>query len=66
MKKYTIGEVFRLGLLKNWKGEPYKDKASISRIVSKMKFETKKTAWGMARVVSEKEIHKMNKARLLT
>jgi len=58
MKYYTIGEVFRLGLLKNYKGEPYKDKATVSRVVNKMKYITKKTPWGIAKVVSEKEISK--------
>ena len=40
MKTYTIGEVYKEGLLKNWKGEPYKDKASVSKVVNKIKFKT--------------------------
>lgn len=60
MKYYTIGEIFRLGLLKNFDGEPYKHKASISRYVSRMNWRTRKTRWGDAKEVSEKEIGRFN------
>lgn len=60
MEQYTIGEIFRLGLLKSHTGEPYKDKATISRIVGKMKFSLKKTPWGMAKVITVKDIEKHN------
>lgn len=61
-KKYhTIGEIFRLGLLKNHTGKPYKHKATISRIVSRAKFEVRNTAWGTAKMVSEKEINRLNR-----
>lgn len=60
MKYYTIGEVFRLGLLKNFDGTPYKHKATISRIVSKMKLTEKKTAFGIAKTISEDQIKELN------
>ena len=60
MDKYTIGEIYRLGLLKNHLGEPYKDKATVSKVVSGLRSEDKKTAWGMAKVVTQKEIDKHN------
>ena len=60
MKHYTIGEIFRLGLLKNFDGEPYKHKATISRYVNGMKYRIRKTRWGDAKEVSEKEIKKFN------
>jgi hypothetical protein len=59
-KFYTIGEIFRLELLKNHEGQPYKDKATISRIVNLMHYKLKKTPFGPAKVVSEKEIKKHN------
>lgn len=58
---YTIGQIFRLGLLKNHKGEPYKDKATVSRIVSHMKYVILMTVWGKAKTVSMSEIRKHNK-----
>jgi len=61
MKYYTIGEIYRLGLLKNFDGKPYKHKATISRYVNQMNFRIKKTRWGEAKEVSEKEIRKFNK-----
>lgn len=58
---YTIGEIFRLGLLKNFDGEPYKHKATISRYVSTMKWRERVTRFGQAKEVSEKEIARFNK-----
>ena len=58
MKKYTLGEVFRLGLLKNYKGEPYKHKATISRLLRGAKYEIVETPWGQAKVFTEEEIQK--------
>jgi hypothetical protein len=60
-KFYTIGEIFRLQLLKNHEGQPYKDRPTVSRIVNSMNYKTKKTPYGPAKVVSEKEIEKHNK-----
>lgn len=61
MKTYTTGEVFRLGLLKNNKGEPYKDKATVSRVIQGLKHELRDTPHGPAKCVSESEIEKHNK-----
>lgn len=58
MKTFTIGEIVRLGLLKNHKGEPYKNKITVSRLVSKAK--KVKTPFGMGYAVSEQEIAKLN------
>lgn len=60
MKYYTIGEIFRLGLLKNHKGEPYKHKATISKIVNNMDYKEKKSPFGPSKVVSEIQIKKYN------
>lgn len=60
MKNYTIGEIFRLQLLKNHKGEPYKHKATISKIVNSLSPNIKKTAFGDAKVLSEKQIAEYN------
>lgn len=66
MKYYTIGEVFRLGLLKNHKGEAYKDKATVSRVIGKMKTGTRNTPFGIAKVISESDIDTHNKKWVLT
>lgn len=63
-KYYTAGEIFRLGLLKNHKGEPYKDKATVIRIISKLKFRSVKTPWGWGYSVSQEEVDKFNKTHL--
>lgn len=60
MKEYTIGEIYREGLLKNHDGAPYKHKATISRIVNGMVYKEIDTPWGKAKVVSEKEIDQHN------
>ena len=60
MKYYSIGEIFRQKLLLNYKGKPYKDKATIGRVVGKMKYRKVKTPWGLSKQVSEKEIEKHN------
>ncbi len=60
MKTYTIGEIFRLGLLKNHEGEPYRQKATVSRVVSRMKYKIVETPWGPAKAVSLSEIERQN------
>lgn len=60
MKYYTIGEIFRLKLLLNHKGEPYTAKATISKIVNQMVWRPRKSPFGIAKEVSEKEIQKHN------
>lgn len=65
MRFFTIGEIFRLKLLKNYKGEPYKDKAAVSRVVNKLQYKVKKTAWGQAKCISEEQI-KIYNERLIS
>lgn len=65
MKYYTIGQIFKLGLLKNYKGEPYKQKATISRIVSTLPHIKRPTPFGVSKVVSEKVIAKYNDSHIL-
>lgn len=59
-----MGEIFKLGLLKNNKGEPYKHKASLLKIILSMPHGKKKTPWGVGYIVSEKEIKKFNKKHI--
>lgn len=59
-KRYTIGQIHRLGLLKNHEGKPYKHKATISRIVSHMPSKIVQTPWGPSKTVSEKDIKAHN------
>ena len=62
IKYYTIGEIYRLGLLKNNKGEAYKHKATISRIVSKMDYKEVKSPFGMSKMISSKDIEAHNQS----
>ncbi len=60
MNYYTIGQIHKLGLLKNYRGESYKDKATVSRAVGKMKWTYKKTPWGVSKIVGKDQIDKWN------
>lgn len=63
-KRYTVGEILRLGLLKNHKGEAYKHKATISRIIRSMGHKRTATTFGEGYLVSEADIKRHNKAIL--
>ena len=58
---YTVGQIFRLKLLKNRDGQPYKDKATISKITSKMYRISIKTRWGKGYSIPKSEIDRHNK-----
>jgi hypothetical protein len=62
MKLFTMGEIHRLGLLKNHKGEPYTSKASLVRIIAKLGATEKRTPWGTAKCLTQKQIDSFNKA----
>lgn len=59
MKTFTIGEIHRLGLLKNHKGQPYKNKITISRLLAGAK--RVKTPFGSGYAVTQAEIDRINK-----
>jgi len=61
MSEYTIGEVFRMGLLKNQNGVAYKDKATVSNVLSHYPHTVRKTPHGPAKIYSEATIKKANK-----
>lgn len=58
---YTIGDILRKGLLKNHKGEAYKHKATVLKIVQLLKHEKIKTPFGVGYAVPQSEIDKHNK-----
>ena len=60
MKKFTIGEVFRLGLLKDHTGKPYKHKSTVSNVIAKMEYQEVKSPWGPSKLISEEQIKKHN------
>lgn len=60
-KLYSLGEIFKLGLLKNASGEAYKHKATISRVVALMDFVEVKTPHGMSKCLTEEQINNHNK-----
>jgi len=59
-KLYSIGEVFRLGLLINSKGVSYKHKATISKIINSMSYEIQNTPFGPSKAISERQIAEHN------
>lgn len=60
MKTYTVGEIARLGLLKNHKGEPYKHKATVLKLLQAARVKREKTPWGMGYAVTEATISQLN------
>jgi hypothetical protein len=59
MKTYTLGEIARLGLLKNHEGKPYKHKATISNILRGQKRVF--TPHGLGYAIPESAITKLNR-----
>ena len=64
-KLYTVGDIFRLGLLKDFKGQPYKQKVSVARLVNGQAYKTVRTPWGLAKCLNQKQIDKINLAHTL-
>lgn len=61
MKHFTIGEIFRLGLLKTSKGTPYTSKGSVSVAVRQLEFKIEETPFGRARLIPRSEIDRYNR-----
>jgi hypothetical protein len=61
---YTIGQIYRKGLLLNHKGKPYKDKASVSNRLKHQPYTNKKTPFGTAKMFSVEVIRKLNDLHL--
>lgn len=61
MQTYTIGEIYRLKLLKNHKSEPYADKATISKLLSNYPHAITETPFGPSKRFSQDTIDKLNK-----
>ncbi len=61
MKTYTLGEIARLGLLKNHQGEPYRHKATLSRIVDRMGLKKVQTPFGLGYAVPLEKIEAHNR-----
>ncbi|UOF78926.1 hypothetical protein [Caudoviricetes sp.] len=61
MTQYTIGEIYRLQLLKTATGQPYKDKASVSNVLRGQPHTVKQTPHGPAKMYTKETIQKLNK-----
>jgi hypothetical protein len=61
--KYSLGEVTRLGLIKNNKGEPYRHKETILKLIQRYfpTAERRRTAHGEGYAITEKMIAKLNR-----
>ena len=65
---YSIGEIHRLGLLKNREGEPYKDKATVSkelRLRSAVPDEVIETKFGTSKRYSKATLDSLNAGHVL-
>ena len=61
MTTYTVGEVARLGLLKSHLGKPYKDKATVLRILQSVAgIKRVKTPFGLGYAVTDHQIDVLN------
>lgn len=58
---YTIGQIYRLGLLKNHLGKAYGHKATVSKIVNTLPYSVVDTAFGPSKAVSMSTIKEYNK-----
>jgi hypothetical protein len=57
---YSIGEIFRGQMLLNHNGEPYAHKSTVSKVVNKIGALDKKTAFGMGKMLTLKQIKDYN------
>ena len=55
-----MGEIYRLGLLKNHLGRPYKNKVTVLRIVKSLPHDRVQTPWGMGYAVSQRALDMHN------
>lgn len=62
MREYTIGEIYRLGLLTGRYG-PYKGKGEVSRALRTLPHTVKDTKHGPAKIYTEETIAKWHEGR---
>lgn len=60
MKYYTGGEIYRLGLIKNRDGKPYKHRSSLLNLLRRLDYVERPTKHGLAKCLSEEAIKKYN------
>lgn len=60
MQTYTIGEIYRLKLLKNHKGEPYANKPTVSKVLNSYPHEIVETPFGPSKIFTQATIDKLN------
>jgi hypothetical protein len=58
-KLYTIGEIHRLGFLKTFDGVPYKNKDTVSRLLSRYPHTLFMTRHGMAKGYSKEQVEEI-------
>lgn len=65
MELYTTGQIFRLGLLKNRFGKPYKHKSTVSKVVQELGSTAKENIHGLAKCLTEGQIKDYNQRLIL-
>lgn len=55
---WTLGEVMKLGLLKNHKGEPYKHKQTVQKLLKGVK--RVKTPFGKGYAIEQADVDRLN------
>jgi hypothetical protein len=58
---YSIGEILRKKVLVNHKGEPYKHKATISKVLKGYPHIVERTPFGVSKLYSKDVIKSLNK-----
>ena len=63
--KYTIGEIYRLGLIKTRDGESYKHRESVAKYLKRkgVRFETLDTPAGKAKLFDIKDLREVVKRK---
>ena len=63
--KYSIGEIYRLGIIKNRGGEPYKHRESVAKYLKRKgtRFETLDTPAGRAKLFDIKDLRQVVKRK---
>lgn len=59
-KIYTIGEIFRGKMLKNFRGKPYGDKSQVAKAVRALRYRIIETPWGPSKALPISEIQRHN------
>jgi len=64
MEYFSLGQIFKHGMMLNRDGQPYKHRASLSHVIEKLDYKIKKIQGGMAKVLTKEQIDDYNTKRI--